>query len=668
MFANFWSIWSLLNLYVTMIHQEVTVSHLFGVRIFEPLVEDSWRASAPNSHQHATDTQTHTQTHTQHTAFPALLCRVGRCALVRARPIQTSRLFLSVLARHVFAWLCARAPLLPLRHSFFFFAWQDGVHRLFYGLHTCMAFIMCVAIEHPSFPFFDFAYQGYFFTICGIISRCLIIVMWLYFLWVDGKMREVPAYAKFLPKYTHEDVKQQVIKHAGTIALANVIFLVTCFMVFDGHPDDSTDRRLASSYSAYGGGCRRLASSYSSYSAYGGGCDDEEEKDYTGVVVLWILAVCIEQAGNAYTCIMDKLPFCGEYAGERMQAWLMLCFGESVIGLLISPIYYDVNSMKSIIVSFIMVFCLVTVYFDVTDADKFLHLFILRNEKWKAFWYILLQWPFSMFVFFVGVALKSINYIEHVAHDLELASGCKHSVEHIRRLDAHMDGLSEKLGGGFGDHFGMLGQHDGSAHGRRLASMTLDEYDELIVKCFNLLCYSALVVQACSIAVAYTMPTDQNMNKVHISRIGSIVAVLVLVVVPPNIASLKTDCLGDYEDSMRRRLTAHRELSSYSSYSSYSAYSSGDDDEAPTADGLTITEGLVVTSLVVFVSFVISLFSIDVDRAFTYKELEDAAHHGREPHLATLSASRPTKSLAERGGVQFVGSAFAGKKSTVVPV
>jgi hypothetical protein len=106
-----------------------------------------------------------------------------------------------------------------------------------------------------------------------------------------------------------------------------------------------------------------------------------------------------------------QLPFNGEYGGKRMQAWLMVCFGESVIGLLINPSYFDSVSIRSIMASFIMVFCLVTVYFDVTDADQFLHLFIMRKEKWKAFFYCMCQWPFSMFVFFIGVALKTINYI-----------------------------------------------------------------------------------------------------------------------------------------------------------------------------------------------------------------------------------------------------------------
>jgi hypothetical protein len=307
------------------------------------------------------------------------------------------------------------------------------------------------------------------------------------------------------------------------------------------------------------------------------------------------------------------------------------------------------------------------VYFDVTDADKFLHLFILRKEKWKAFWYCILQCPFSMFVFFLGVALKSINYVEHIMHDLEKASGCKHATEHVRRLEVETlhDSLAETLGDSFGDHFGMLGAHDGSAHGRRLASMTLQEYDDLTFRCFNLLCYGAAVVQICSVAVAYTMPTDQDMNKVHASRLGSIVVVCFLFIIPPNIATLQTDCMVEYEEGTRRRLGG----SSYSS--SYSAYASGDDGDDGTVDaeGLTITEGLTVTSLIVFVSFCVSLFSIDVDRSFTYKELEDAAHHGRPPVLATLAATSGRKTLAERGGVEFVGNAFSGKKpSTVTPV
>jgi hypothetical protein len=112
-----------------------------------------------------------------------------------------------------------------------------------------------------------------------------------------------------------------------------------------------------------------------------------------------------------------------------MQAWLMVCFGESVIGLLINPSYFDSVSIRSIMASFIMVFCLVTVYFDVTDADQFLHLFIMRKEKWKAFFYCMCQWPFSMFVFFIGVALKTINYIMvslYIFFFVPVLSYCRH--------------------------------------------------------------------------------------------------------------------------------------------------------------------------------------------------------------------------------------------------
>lgn len=529
---------------------------------------------------------------------------------------------------------------------------EDAVHRLFYALHTMMAFIMCIATEHPNYPFFEFHYQAFFFVMSGIISRFFIFFMWLYYMQTDKKMRENPDFKDYLPKYTREEVLAQVKQHAGSIFVAMVIFSITCIMEYDGDPRDSTDRRrLASSYSSYSAyadepcnhNMRRLASSYSSYSSYSSSGDDDdcdEKGDHAGTIFLWILACVVETVCNNYTCIFDKLPFSGEYCGERMQAWLMLCFGESVIGLLITPVYWDVNSIKSLLASFVMVFCLVTVYFDVTDADKFLHLFILRHEKWKAFAYMCGQWPFSMGVFFIGVALKTLNYIEIAIHGYEVASGCSHTSEHLRRR------LGEDL-----DHPLMSSVADGP-HGRRLAasgpSFTLDQYDDLLFKSFVLLCFASVAVQVCSVLTAYAMPTDQEMFKVHMSRIGSVVIVLLAIIIPFCLQGIKTDCLEDYFDN-RRRLA-----SSYSSYSSFSADEYKDDPGVPA--GLTVVEGLIVTAIIVMISFLVSIFSIDVEREHTYKELEDAAHHGRPAEL-----NKHKKSLAERGGTAFVAGAFGVK-------
>jgi hypothetical protein len=349
-----------------------------------------------------------------------------------------------------------------------------------------------------------------------------------------------------------------------------------------------------------------------------------------------------------------------------MQAWLMLCFGESVIGLLINPSYYDSVSLKSIMASFVMVFCLVTVYFDVTDADKFLHLFILRKEKVKAFIYCLSHWPFSMAVFFIGVALKTINYIELGIHDLEVASGCGHiQLEAIRRSrhllwtpGGALDKLKEQLGDAYestvgnalGNDLALLDGNNGLAHGRRLAGWSLDEYDELIYRCFLMLCFGVAAVQFSSVLVAYSMPTDQVMWKVHLSRFGSVIIVLLTMVIPFHLQSVKTDCLKDYEDNHRRRLEITTSASSYSSYSSGNHQWNHDKNMS----GLTVVEALITTAMIVIVSFVVSLFSIDVEREHTYKELEEAAHEHREPVMEK-------KANAGRASVAFLATAMSAR-------
>jgi len=85
------------------------------------------------------------------------------------------------------------------------------------------------------------------------------------------------------------------------------------------------------------------------------------------------------------------MPFCAEYCGERMQAWLMLSFGESVIALLYNAHDYTAATIRSLVLSFIMILIMVTAYFDITDADQYLHLFMLRGEKTRAVCYILCQ-------------------------------------------------------------------------------------------------------------------------------------------------------------------------------------------------------------------------------------------------------------------------------------
>jgi hypothetical protein len=275
------------------------------------------------------------------------------------------------------------------------------------------------------------------------------------------------------------------------------------------------------------------------------------------------------------------------------------------------------------------------------------------------------QCPFSLYVFFIGVALKTINYIELTMHDLEIASGCGHeSEEHLRRQlgewgeGGTMDALAEKLTPQeFREWF------SGSEHRQRAGGCSVDDYNDLNQKSFNLLCFGTVAVQCCSVLVAYAMPTDQDMRVVHASRLGSVMVVFACVAIPFNLKELNTDCLRDYEDSHRRRLAGSSYSSSYSS-SSPSSYADNADPEGNDTPGLTIVEGLIISSIIVFISFSVSLFSIDVDRAHTYKELEHAAHDDRPPKLKKTEIRM---SLADRGGVAFVANSFSGNKGKVVP-
>ena len=91
-------------------------------------------------------------------------------------------------------------------------------------------------------------------------------------------------------------------------------------------------------------------------------------------------------------------------------------------------------------------------------------------------------------------------------------------------------------------------------------------------------------------------------------------------------------------------------------------------DYSDSDSGLSVTESLVVLALIVAVSFAVHCFSLDAEREHTYKELEEAAEHGRPPVLHTLDASFKKKSLADRGGVAFVAAGFSSPKVSPSPV
>ena len=242
-------------------------------------------------------------------------------------------------------------------------------------------------------------------------------------------------------------------------------------------------------------------------------------------------------------------------------------------------------------------------------------------------------------------------------HNLEKESGCEHTNEHLRRRA--LRGTEYSFGRSVGDMLsGAGGELEAQGEGRRrLASWTLNDYDELILRCFRMLCFSATAVQVCSVLVAYSMPTNQNMKKVHLSRIGSVVIAIMATIIPSHIKTVKTACLeaweersgGSYYSSSyaadSTSYSSYASSSSYSSYSSsYAAYSSSfdpksyDDDNKLKKD-LTVVEGLLITAIIVMVSFAVSLVSMDLEREETYHELELAAKGNRKPNLGYLYKS-----------------------------
>lgn len=197
------------------------------------------------------------------------------------------------------------------------------------------------------------------------------------------------------------------------------------------------------------------------------------------------------------------LPFAAEYAAERMQAWLMLAFGESVIALLIEPIYYEKGGLEAVTFSFIMILLVAAAWFDITDADQFLELFLLQGQKFRAFMYMLLQGPFSFCVWLVGVALKSVLFVYHEERDLEVESGCETNQEAFRR-------------------------------GRRLAGWDLEELDYNLPKFFRLLSTSLSLVIGTCIIVAFAIPSPLSWRRVVPSRVLAVVTVLMINTVNPS--------------------------------------------------------------------------------------------------------------------------------------
>ena len=179
---------------------------------------------------------------------------------------------------------------------------EDAIHRVYYALHIGMSFVMGIAIEHPDYTFFNFKKQSFFLSMASILTRMVTVFMWLFMLWNDHQNRNS---TEFKPGYDRNFVRRQIPKHVAGIMASCLFYAIACGLDYNGDPDDETRRRLAST--AGGNLCdghrRRLGGA--AMNPYDLDCANRE--DYTGTIVLWTLAVVVEQATNTYCCIYDRV-------------------------------------------------------------------------------------------------------------------------------------------------------------------------------------------------------------------------------------------------------------------------------------------------------------------------------------------------------------------------
>ena len=65
------------------------------------------------------------------------------------------------------------------------------------------------------------------------------------------------------------------------------------------------------------------------------------------VIILWNVALLFESLVSTFLCVYSSVPFDAAYASERMDTWMMLCFGESVIALLNTSMRFTTGDQAS---------------------------------------------------------------------------------------------------------------------------------------------------------------------------------------------------------------------------------------------------------------------------------------------------------------------------------
>ena len=460
---------------------------------------------------------------------------------------------------------------------------EDLLHRLYYTLHIAVTFFMALTISDPDYSFFDWGRMGWYHAGASVVCRAVTVLMWAHAAAYDHESRkdENSVY-----NWHNSSARKQMAVHAASIVAAIVLFVIS-MSTWLGPWALSSQQDAADSDR---------------------GAHEEPLGEHAAALGLWLAAVAVEQLGNTFGAVFMKLPFAATYAGERMQAWLMLCFGESVIALLIEPLsFLSGGQLGSIFSAFVMMLCLCTAWFDVVDADQFLHLYVVRGAKKTAFAFMTFQCFFSFFVFLCGAALKTIIFISESVYLLHEATGCgdpDHSDDYSRRLLATGEArVSRRLGS---------------------EAWSIQDLDLLLFRSFVLLTVSIAATMTSSILIGYSMPTGVPSPRLHLSRVGAMLICLTACVVPFHLRSIATPCLLEAESV---------------------AMGTQHDSSEGRRRGLTLMQALITTSVIILASFGVALGSLDRHREETCVSSTPALEHTLDAHTHTHTPYWPTHLL-----------------------
>mmetsp|Transcript_888 Transcript_888/g.2611 ORF Transcript_888/g.2611 Transcript_888/m.2611 type:complete len:640 (+) Transcript_888:187-2106(+) len=491
------------------------------------------------------------------------------------------------------------------------FAQNDILHRLFYTANLAACFAMVMFVGHADYEVFKFHVQARDFSLASIVPRAVSVFMWAHVYWK-------------LPHGLTASARLQ-LRRATLVKLLGLCCAIACFlMVVSWEPrwDPKGDsdrkacnrRRLSEDHDDHLPGDREADPAFDFGQGSGYACGNEIKPKHYKTIIVWGAAVLVEQLCFIYATVWMRraeVPFQYAYAADRMQAWIMLCFGESIIGLLNDETRLEDYQIKFKCLMFFIVLLMCSCYFDVMQGGRALESYIQRGgDNLRTRCYValtlLFQGPFSFSIFMLGVGFKAMSHFIFEFITFVEETGCG--------KDMKENDLWRRLSAADVDH---------DVINIEEANDDYDDYIWLMITMLN-------VVYGSCILIAYTMPSFANPVRKHFGRIGGLGMMLMTVFV------------GTHRENIGGHINVDDdECSQY--YEGFVEYFShhGTHRNAD-GKGYTITEALYLIFIFALTALVLAHLSIDFDTQILHHESGDSEDRsdrtsGRKfsiPHLA----------------------------------